>query len=984
MKRLILFILTCFSAQAATVQIAFTNYDMTMMTGTVQVFPVGPVNAYGAWLVTGLPKRMSTTNGIITTNLLLGNYELRIPALGVSNLIFAVPNDVSTNVYTVTTPDNGGILISGANNYNYTPGVQQVTSADSTITFTPISGKGKVDFSAGVNTNNILAALRSAASLIISSNQNGAVYIAAGNLSASNNVAVGGNLNVASWGVNGLVGTDAGHNGVPVAIGSNLSLALGILNGVINQYYTGTNADVKVGGANISGNLFIGNNNSTGDFLGNGSSLNNLSVTPQPWSVKFPLLYAPYNSGATAYPASLALAGSFVGAVYGDTSMQFGNDVPSAPGYFYSVVNINMGAQGPGGSPNYTTGAHIYVNDIAKSGESNWFTLKDFSQAFDGVTTNFHTYSITNCWFEDYANHEILIGTFLNAGFGSMTNRLWINGITITAYEGPAAQPPGCTDGPMVPPMGWEEWSQYSGQYNESTVTNAALKLISTGMQAAGYTNVIVDTGVHTNRDVSGNWIVASNAWPHGMAYVGTFLHNNGFSFGGYESRVTGADGGGSGTQVGSVGFETNDAAFWAGFGCDSLKYDGFSNHPADAADGKSMKAALQTCGRKIWLNIVAPFFAAWKVPIASYWDVSANWAAANAWTNALANLDLANLSASWSGPGHFNQPDMVPSFSAQAGPITLTESEALFGMWCMVPAPLILGVDMTNITATQVGVFTNMDLVAIDQDTLCEGAFKRMTNWNGTGAIEMWSRALSDGSRAVALFNRSGVTTNISVYWTNIFLEPSAATVYSCWGHTNVTGTFTTGFTNSVASHFADIYRITGTPMAPALYLSDIAGPIPRGTGYAALKDHALIPAANLQGNFNAMIAGGSQFNAPFTRKGLFIVAPSSITYDLTKLPGGGVPERFVCDAIGVDAETAGLGSVRMLVYGDGVLLFDSGTMIATTPWKSVNVDITGRSQLNLRVIDSAGTISTDDRADWGGARILRWLPRSARFTSP
>lgn len=137
------------SSPAAVVQFAFTNWNSTTLTGTISVFQINGPNAYGNWLIMGLPERFSTTNGIITTNLLKGNYEMRFLSIGVSNVLFAVPDDTSTNVYYVTQPENGGIIISGAHTYNYSPGVQRLTSQDSSVTITPGNGMGVVDLHAG-------------------------------------------------------------------------------------------------------------------------------------------------------------------------------------------------------------------------------------------------------------------------------------------------------------------------------------------------------------------------------------------------------------------------------------------------------------------------------------------------------------------------------------------------------------------------------------------------------------------------------------------------------------------------------------------------------------------------------------------------------------------------------------------------------------------------------------------------------------------
>jgi len=56
--------------------------------------------------------------------------------------------------------------------------------------------------------------------------------------------------------------------------------------------------------------------------------------------------------------------------------------------------------------------------------------------------------------------------------------------------------------------------------------------------------------------------------------------------------------------------------------------------------------------------------------------------------------------------------------------------------------------------------------------------------------------------------------------------------------------------------------------------------------------------------------------------------------------------------------------------VWGDGVLLYESGVMTGSTPTKSVNVNIAGKSQLRLVVTDGGDGISSD-HADWAGALL-------------
>jgi hypothetical protein len=57
--------------------------------------------------------------------------------------------------------------------------------------------------------------------------------------------------------------------------------------------------------------------------------------------------------------------------------------------------------------------------------------------------------------------------------------------------------------------------------------------------------------------------------------------------------------------------------------------------------------------------------------------------------------------------------------------------------------------------------------------------------------------------------------------------------------------------------------------------------------------------------------------------------------------------------------------------VWGDGTKLYDSGVINGTQVARSINVDITGKNQLELMVVDDGDGLSYD-HADWASARIV------------
>jgi DNA-binding beta-propeller fold protein YncE/lysophospholipase L1-like esterase len=101
---------------------------------------------------------------------------------------------------------------------------------------------------------------------------------------------------------------------------------------------------------------------------------------------------------------------------------------------------------------------------------------------------------------------------------------------------------------------------------------------------------------------------------------------------------------------------------------------------------------------------------------------------------------------------------------------------------------------------------------------------------------------------------------------------------------------------------------------------------------------------------------------------KGLGCHAKSVITYNLA-----GAYSRFISD-IGIDDEVSGnttedYGSVVFQVFGDGVKLYDSGTMTHISATQHINVSVTGVHTLQLQV--NVGSTSSGDHADWAGAYL-------------
>jgi alpha-galactosidase len=172
-------------------------------------------------------------------------------------------------------------------------------------------------------------------------------------------------------------------------------------------------------------------------------------------------------------------------------------------------------------------------------------------------------------------------------------------------------------------------------------------------------------------------------------------------------------------------------------------------------------------------------------------WDVKRDWGG----NGVVEILDLQDGIEQASGPGHWNDPDML---EVGNGGMTSTEYRAHFSLWCLMAAPLMAGNDIRSMTDEIRAILTNKEAIAVDQDPL--GYQGRRVKRDGK--LEVWSKQMADGSRTVALLNRGDAEAEIGVAWTDIgYPNALTAAVRDLWAHQDL-GTLQGGFSAKVPSH--------------------------------------------------------------------------------------------------------------------------------------------------------------------------------------
>ncbi len=230
----------------------------------------------------------------------------------------------------------------------------------------------------------------------------------------------------------------------------------------------------------------------------------------------------------------------------------------------------------------------------------------------------------------------------------------------------------------LTPPMGFNDWNAFACNVSEALVEQTALAMHNDGMQAAGYDYVNIDdcwmngrnvTGaaakIAAGRDANGHLIPDPTYFPDGIKAVADYVHSLGLKLGIYEDIGTATCQG----LAGSYGHEAEDAADFASWGVDYLKYDDCNLPPqiqptpaGYQAAYQVMSDALKATGRPIVYSICEHTEAGeswlWGATQSNLWrstsDIRANFA------SMVTNFTKNSVLAQYAGPGHWNDPDML------------------------------------------------------------------------------------------------------------------------------------------------------------------------------------------------------------------------------------------------------------------------------------------------------------------------------------
>lgn len=362
----------------------------------------------------------------------------------------------------------------------------------------------------------------------------------------------------------------------------------------------------------------------------------------------------------------------------------------------------------------------------------------------------------------------------------------------------------------LTPPMGWNSWNKFGCDVSETLIREIADAMITSGMKDAGYEYIVIDDCWQIDRDEKGMIVADPDRFPSGMKALADYIHSKGLKFGIYSCAGTKT----CEKRPGSHGMELIDAQTYADWGVDYLKYDWCFSDGLEAEKAYTdMSKAIKQAGRPMVFSICEwglsqPW--TWAAEVGHLWRTTydiRDWYDGEIDGNFLGwsiILDKQVGLEKYSGPGHWNDPDML---EVGNGRQTNTEYKAHFSFWALLNAPLIAGNDLREMDAETIEILTNKEVIRINQDSLGKQGYKIFDD----GDKEVWAKALSNGDYGVILFNRSSGDQHISVNWDMIAPELASASyqVRDLWKHSDL-GTFKYAYSTQVPSHGVSMIRIS------------------------------------------------------------------------------------------------------------------------------------------------------------------------------
>jgi hypothetical protein len=593
-----------------------------------------------------------------------------------------------------------------------------------------------------------------------------------------------------------------------------------------------------------------------------------------------------------------------------------------------------------------------------------------------------------------------------------------------------------------LPPMGWSSWNAFHTQIDEAKVMGAAEAIVHDGLRDLGYRYINIDDGWwQKRRQPDGRMVVRTDSFPsaagqapgetslrplvdrlHALglrAGIYSDIGRNACSQGYPESDTLLPTGTVAEREVGLYEHVAQDLGlYFDDWRFDYIKVDGCGLN-AFSPDKPAVKAGQfrafpalvvsDSVNQTRIADIRALFAQVRDVlvrlrPAGDFVLSICNWGTANVrawgrdignlwrtsddieprWSRMLYNFDSVATRELYSGPGHWNDPDMLYVGQGDFDAGHPTAARTHFALWAIEDAPLMIGYDLRQAPQSLLDVFAAPEIVAVNQDPAGNQGVLAYTSDD----LEIIVKQLAArDEKAVVLFNRGTEPVKATLTAAHLkFRAGSPVQLRDLWQRRDL-APFTGETTFALAPRESVTLRARGRPeLAAGIYLSEMPARVyVAADGIRALQPDPEIhrPAGMGEGatrgtGARAALAGWGGPRAdstpydnelrlrgtPYT-SGIGALANSRLQVRADRQFG-----RFSAEVGVDDSSPERRTKVRFEVYGDGRRLAVSPALGAGDPAFRLNAGVAGVGILEL-VAREVGRGATPAVVTWGAAAL-------------
>lgn len=593
-----------------------------------------------------------------------------------------------------------------------------------------------------------------------------------------------------------------------------------------------------------------------------------------------------------------------------------------------------------------------------------------------------------------------------------------------------------------LPPMGWNSWNAFHTQVDEAKVLGSARAILAAGLRDLGYRYINIDDGWwQQRRQGDGRMVIRTSIFPSAKRTEGggtSFrplvqqLHTMGLKAGIYTDIGRNACSQGypqsdsllpTGTvaerEVGAYDHVAQDLAlYFHEWGFDYIKVDGcglnafsedkpavrngqFRAFPAlvvsDAINQTDVAAIRNLYGQLrdelIRIRPAGDFVLslcnwgtanvrAWGRDYGNLWRTSDD--IESRWARMLYNFDSVVTRELYSGPGHWNDPDMLFIGHGDFDAHHLTEARTHFALWAIEDAPLIIGFDLRKAPKSLLDIWGAAEIVAINQDPAGNQGVLAYTSDDLQIIVK---QLVTRDEKAVVLFNRGTESLQVRLTAGHLkFRADQPIALRDLWARREL-GSFVGEKLFALAPRESITLRAKAVPeLSGGMYLSEMPARIyVAADGIRALQAdpqiHRAVPLGDdgtrgsgprpaLAGWGGPRVDSTPYDNDLRIRAARYVSGIGALANSRLQVKADGHFARFAAQ-VGLDnSSLERMSKVRFEVYGDGRLLAQSPDLGFQDPAFSLTANVAGAQVIEL-VARELGDAHAPSIVTWGQAAL-------------